>query len=317
MSLVSWRDGLVRGPDGPCRQIPQHYVWSSSVWITKAGDARRRHYNGVTRTWAWDDEPLPIAFDDASGRIGYVVDHWISRERAIALAWLHRDPQSSWHLTDDGIEIELEGQRRRRGLPMAWKRGEVVEGEPTTSLPREQWRKLKWRCGLAPAPPGYMSSSLGRLRSPRGDVTRGLFFAGDRYAAVKGCGLVNLTVAAGLAPRTLRLSPTLYHAAQALMTGRDAQELALVLDVVEATAWTYLCCAAAHVPGDNLRPRARRLVAPDLWRALGAMHGDARLGGPLAELMPVVLKKVKRGGTFRRSQFQWEQLRLARLALLA
>ena len=44
--------------------------------------------------------------------------------------------------------------------------------------------------------------------------------------------------------------------------------------------------------------------------------GEAVVSGTLTELMAEVLRRLRWGGEFRRSEYQWEQLRLARLALL-
>ena len=87
MSIVVWPDGLEKGPDGPCRQIPQKYTWSSTVWVTRDGTARRKHYNPVTGVWTWSEETLPMSIGADDERMGYVVEHWISMERAIAMAW--------------------------------------------------------------------------------------------------------------------------------------------------------------------------------------------------------------------------------------
>ena len=105
MSLVTWPDGLVRGPDGPCRQIPQPFTWSSVVMITRDGTARRRHYNAATREWIFDADPLLMAFDANGDRLGYhlasghLSAHWVSWERAVLLAWAHRHPLVSFAST--------------------------------------------------------------------------------------------------------------------------------------------------------------------------------------------------------------------------
>ena len=57
-------------------------------------------------------------------------------------------------------------------------------------------------------------------------------------------------------------------------------------------------------------------MSPDLWTLLTRMVEEQRavVGGPLSELMPEVQKALGRSGAFRRSDWQWEELRLGRLA---
>ena len=316
-SQVQWPDGLERGPDGKCRQIPQKHVWSSSAWITRDGSARRRFYNPISEAWTWSDEPLQATMDFATGRMGFFLDHWISVERAIALAWLHRAPGGGCTLYDD-VDIVLVGaESKAPTLSIAWKDGEAAER--AAPIEGERWRALKWRCGLAPCPAGYHISTEGRLRSPQGRVTRGLWFGGDRYAAVRGAGLVNLTVAAGLRPNDVGLTPALYTTADALMTGMDAEDVAGALDVKVTTAWSYLCRAASFLQASELRKRVPRLVSRDLWSILVSMERerDAVLGASLTELRAAVERRLSARGEFRRSEYPYEELRLSRLAILA
>ena len=73
---------------------------------------------------------------------------------------------------------------------------------------------------------------------------------------------------------------------------------------------------APFFPADVLKQKVARLVSPDLWALLSRMVQEQRavVGGPLSELMPVVQKELKKSGSFRRSEYQWEQLRIGRLA---
>ena len=61
----------------------------------------------------------------------------------------------------------------------------------------------------------------------------------------------------------------------------------------------------------------QRFVARDLWSLLVAMKGEVVLGESLTELMDEVTKRLPRRGEFMRSDFRWEQLRIARLSVLA
>ena len=313
MSLVTWPDGLVRGPDGPARQIPQLHTWSSVVFITKDGTARRRHYNPVSKAWTFDAQPISMAFDSNGDRLGYhVLGHWVSMERAVLLAWAHRHPDAPWTIVHD--EIELVGQGDERP-PFAWAVGEVV-GEEACALDGETWRPLRWSCGLCPVPRGYAISSRGRLRNAKGRVTAGLFFKGDRWAAVRDGVLVNLTVASGLRRNDVDLTPALWTAAEALGAGEDAAGLADAAAVQRSTAWNRLTRVAPFFPPDELKRRVARLVSADLWELLLAMGNDPAMGGSLTDLMRAVSKRLPRKGAFRRSEYQWEQLRLARLAAI-
>ena len=172
---------------------------------------------------------MSIGADDE--RMGYVVEHWISMERAIAMAWLHRHPDGTRTVIED--EIELVGSKRKT-MPIAWKLGERMRKEPP-SLDGERFKPLKWRNGLCPVPPGYQISNYGRLMNPNGRATRGLYFDGSRWAAVRNCGLVNLTVAARLKRDEIVLSASMSLAINALATGRTPSDLQQVAEVTEAT----------------------------------------------------------------------------------
>jgi len=87
--MIAWRDGLERGPDGPARQVPTRHVWTSTVWVTKDGTARRRFFNPISGEWNWAPEMLNLV-EDEMGNSGYALDWFTSVERAIALAWRKR-----------------------------------------------------------------------------------------------------------------------------------------------------------------------------------------------------------------------------------
>lgn len=324
MSLVAWPDGLVRGPDGPCRQIPQPFTWSSVVFITRDGTARRRHFNPATKTWTFDPRPLPMAFDALGDRMGYHVagrnlcSHWVSMERAVLMAWAHRSPDGPWTVEegrDDDIEL-VGAPKRPAPLPFAWAVGEWVDDGSARMIHGETWKALRWSCGLSSVPKGYEISSHGRLRNKRGQVTRGLWYNGDRFAGVRGGALVNLTVAAGLRRNDVSFTPALWTAVEALAQGEDAFDLARLAEVQVSTAWNRFCRVAPFLPPDTLKSRVGRLVSSDLWELLTRMGAEQRavVGGPLTDLMPVVQRALKRSGPFRSSEWQWEELRLGRLA---
>ena len=284
-----WRDGLSKGPDGVCRQIPQRAVWTSGVWITKEGRARRRWYNLSTRTWHWDPDLLPYVFRE--DRVGLHVDGWISIERAIALAWRRRAPDSSSRvLAFEPLSADN----------MRWAQ-EETEGFDEG---REAWRPLRWHCGAVRCDPRYLISNRGRLRSPHsGEITRGFWFADRRWAAVKGAGLVDLSSASGFG-RT-PLPAYLAQAADALLAGAHPRDLAAAALVQESTAWTYFCRAAEQLAVCDLQRLVPALVSKELWRTLQALRGTPVLGASLKELADA-LQFVRPFG----------QLRLARMAVV-
>lgn len=193
----------------------------------------------------------------------------------------------------------------------------AVEEEPDDEPERlqgETWRPLKWRVGAMPAPRGYSISSHGRLRDPRGRVTRGALAFDRRWAAVAGAGLVDLHTAAGL-DDGIALPLSIRQARGALLAGASPADLARHANIKEGTAWSYVCQAAPHVDAATLRARTQRFVPPMLWRALVTLRGDARIGGSLTDLDALLKRllpvKVTRG------EHWLSQVRLARLAATA
>ena len=282
----------MKGPDGVCRQIPQRVVWSSGVFITKEGRARRRWYNLSTRKWSWDADPLPYAF--SANRVGLHVDGWISIERAIALAWRRRLPDSSTRvLAWEPLSADN----------MRWAEEETGEAEGSDGG-RETWRPLRWYCGAVRCDTRYEISNKGRLRSPHsGEVTGGFWFADRRFAAVKGAGLVDITSASGFGREPV--PPYLAQAVDALLAGAHPRDLAAAALVEESTAWTYFCRAAQQLALCDLQRLVPRLVSKKLWRALQALRGRAVLGASLKELADALEFEVP-----------LSELRLARMAIV-
>jgi hypothetical protein len=283
--MIAWRDGLERGPDGPVRQVPTRHVWTSTVWVTRYGTARRRFFNPVSGTWSWAPEILNLV-EDSMGNSGYAIDWFTSVERAIALAWRRR-----------GVGSTATIRNRKPAEPpnakwLSWntKDAALDDGGP---LRGEVWMPMKrtraWRCGAALVPPTYKISSLGRLMSPNGAVTRGFLFNGRRWAAAKGAGLVDLESAARLSQDATKPAPRILAAIDALGAGASPTDLALVLEIELSTAWSYYALAAAHLDAATLRRRVPQLVGVGLWRHLEAMRarGDPLLGGRLLDLAPI------------------------------
>ena len=327
--MITWKDGLELGPDGPCRQIPEKYVWSSSVWCTQDGIARRRFYNAVTKRWTWAEAPLQYTVNEVTGEAEgfYVGQRWMSIDRAIATTWLRRAPDSSTHirervtvqLVDSASDVRSEISEGPNADNLMWSEPESDEEEGKGGK-QETWKPLKYSCGLAPCSKEYKISSTGRLKSPSGKITKGFWWEGNRWAAVKGAGLVNLSVASGLQKSVVELSPRIHQALEALMAGASPQHFADDIGVQLQTGWNYYCQAAQHAVNINrvlLADVASKYIPKDLDGVLKGLKRDKVIGGNLTDLMDTVLRTLPSTSPFRRSEFQFEMLRFARLVSLA
>ena len=282
--MIAWRNGLERGPDGPVRQVPTRHVWTSTVWVTKHGTARRRYFNPVSGIWSWAPKIMSLG-EDEMGNSGYSLNWFTSVERTIALAWCRRGVGSTSTL------LNIKPAEPTNAKWLSWNLKDVtlddggaIRGEVWTSLTRAR----AWRCGAELVPPTYRISSLGRLMSPNGAVTKGFLFNGSRWAAAKGAGLIDLTSAARLQQDAPKLVPRVLAATDALGAGASPADLARVLGDELSTAWSYFALAAAHLNATTLRRHVPRLVGVGLWRHLEDMRarGDPLLGGRLLDLAP-------------------------------
>ena len=309
--MISWCDGLVDGPDGTYRQVPQHATWSSALFVTQDGTMRTRQYNPVTRSWSWGEE-LPLTFE--GHRVGVVTkDGWKSVDRVIAYAWLHRAPGGSHALREkvlvhfaDGSDAESSVAPRAESLE--WVDGEVPDDRPIRG---EVWKPLRWRCGVVPCDSRYQISNHGRLKSPFTGVTSGHWWGGTRWAAVRGGLLVDLLAAAGI--QGVPIPPAIRLARDALLSGYAPRDLAGAVGIAESTAWKNTCVAAQHAHDvDQLRRRVSALVGQRLWRALVTLQGRPVLGASLTELSATLAKRDE--GLVN---VDTSALRLARLAVVA
>jgi hypothetical protein len=192
--------------------------------------------------WHWGRNTLPLT-EDAGGQVGYHISPWfVSVERAIASAWCMRAEESSSTIYN-ARPIEAVHAKH-----LSWD----VPDQHSTESAEETWHRLKgahsWRCGMVHCgEAGYEISNRGRLKSPSGDVTSGFYFDGRRWAAVKGCGLVDLTTCARLRKEVVYLPPSIKHAADALGSGHEPTALAKESGVQLGTAWSYFTQAAQHL----------------------------------------------------------------------
>ena len=297
--MITWYDGIEETPSGPARELVQHDTWSSSVWITQEGEVWRRYYNPVSQTFAWEDIPYSLDHETQS-RLGLpLLSRWMSVETAIATAWLHRAPGSRAY-------IRILDPSNPTLPNLQW--GEPEIDPEAGDFGGEEWAPLRWRCGQIPCNVRYQISSHGRLRNPKGEVTRGFAALGSRWAACKGSGLVNLLQASGLMRAEITLPERIYLAYNSLSSSLPVEDHAKRHKLTWKTASQYYCLAAPYV--HDRRLYAKPLVSHDLWKCLETtLRGDPILGGPLKELHPVVTELLGR-------DVSMEELRFARTCVL-
>jgi hypothetical protein len=328
MMIIQWCDGVDTLPNGsPCRQLPQKHVWSSTVWCSADGLLWRRFYNPVSKQWKWADEPYTLTIDEG-GTVGYLLDWWMSADRCVALAWLHRAENGSDRIQEK-VTVQLVDADARRGDAASGEervmRVDAIEWvddgdepEDSGSVPGEKWKALRWSCGLIPCDGRYRISNYGRLWSPHTrTITSGFWFDNDRWAAVRGGSLVPLRAAAGLQPAGEKMQPRVRLAYDALMSGYAPSDLENASGLELSTCWNYFTKGSIHVPGKELRRRAQRLVPTELWGALEKLKArdDKRLGGSLTDLMERIQRMVP--SRVLEGEHVMSQLRLARTALTA
>ena len=308
---IVWPHGLEDGPDGPCREIPQRFTWSSSCWCTEDGVLRRRYFNNRTGVWRWDEHTLELIIND-EGRPGYHLQWWTPVERCICLAWCNR------HEDSKNTTYHQNGKRCAAKY-LSWETPDtnIDEGE----IEGEVWKPLKgvysWSCGIIKCDSRYMISSQGRLKAPDGAKTRGFYYDGRRWAACRGAGLIDLTTCARLRENEVYLQARVIQAINAIGAGMTPVDFAMEISIQESTAWSYFTRGAQFMDAAELLRTVPQLVSRDLWSALRSMSEDQRpeMGGKLTELYEVVKEALSSKGEFRTSEFQMGQLRLARLTI--
>ena len=299
--MIQWKDGVEYAPDGEMlREIVQPNVWTSSVWVSQSGASYRKYFNQVTKEWS-PFEAMSIAVDqDTQTRIGInLPSGWISIETVIATGWLHRDPDSRGHVQlFDPSSVHLR--------TIAW--GDQERYPEKGCFDGETWKRLKWDCGAVTCTGNYLISSHGRLKNPKGDITRGFAAKNSRWASVKGCGLVNLLQASHVLNAIKRVPQRLYDAFVSISNGVQAEEHAMRYSISTKLAWDYYNKAAPLLQNEKRR-LGKVLVPPTLWRLLEEMKRDPLLGGKLLHLHPKVIRRL---GT----DISFEELRFARTCIV-
>lgn len=293
------------------------HTWSSTLWISKDGEAWKRYYNPISKAWHWGDEGALDFVEGDQGNMGLYLDRgFTALEVVIALAWLHREP-------DTPMRVEVKEGKPLHAKYIRWV--EMEEHEEEGAIKGEKWTPLRrWRCGLVPCAEGYEISNRGRLKSPGGEVTAGFWFEGmagpTRFAAVKDCGLVDLWVAAKLIEAFVYLRPYVKLTVDAMVTGKTPRDLTQVpgVSVELDTAWSYFRQAAEFMPPRLLWQVAERVVDKYLLRLLLEMQkeDDERLGGQLNPLMEVVQDRLPARSEFWRIDGQMGMLAFARLTVV-
>ena len=145
-------------------------------------------------------------------------------------------------------------------------------------------------------------------------MTRGYWFDDFRWAAVKGAGLVPLTVAAKLQPNMVYLRPSIKQALDCVLNGETPQDLSDCAGIGLETAWSYTWSACQHLTQTEARYVASNIIDDDLWSLLERMYedGDSRLGASLTELMDYAVEEVD---DFSSSDCPFGELKVARLLL--
>ena len=238
-----------------------------------------------------------------------MLEWYIPIETAIAMAWRQRAPGSK-----AGVRQLPNRSPRLHAKLLRWGKEELVEEEPTM-LEGEVWKPLKWRCGVVPCDGlGYHVSDHGRLRNPKGLVTKGFAYGGRRWAAVRNAGLVDLHAAARLQPKSTP-PPAIQLALDALLTNHTPRSLCDLNGISLATSWSYFSQAAPYAKPKKLATVWRALVDTDLLDALDIVRGDPRFGGALNDLMPLVMQHIPQSSAFRESECPMGELRFARLCM--
>ena len=128
--------------------------------------------------------------------------------------------------------------------------------------------------------------------------------------------VLDLLVAARIKNNVKFLAPAVKLAVDCLGTGHSPQDLSRHQGVTLSTAWAKFSVAQQFVDLHVLIKYVPQLVSRDLWAVLRNMQhsGDARLGGKLLDLHPIIEGSLSEDGEYLHGDFhkQMRELRLAR-----
>ena len=313
MGMITCEDGLEKVGQKEVRQFPQKHVWSSTIWCARRGDCFRRFYNPADRAFTWS-EPIELALQEETGRMGlYITGKFVPIETIIASAWRMRAPNSN-------APVERVGPRRQiTAKHLRWGDEEEADDDDQSPIQGETWSPLKCKCGIVPCNGrGYDISNKGRLRNAEGRITRGIAFAGSRWGAVKGCGLVDLYVAAGINEAPEASPPCIQDALHALMSGDSPDDMLPFTNATIKSLWSYFARAVEWADPSDLKLVWTLLVPDDLVRLLKQLkrEGNSALGGTLTDLHQIVSERLPPESLFH-DELTWEKLRFARACVVA
>ena len=177
--------------------------------------------------------------------------------------------------------------------------------------PDEVWKSLQGhKIGLVPIEQKYQISNRGRLRNPRGEITRGHYYDDRMWAAISNVGMLDLTSAA-LGRKEHVVTPAIKEAMDALACGVDPSDFADHREIKETSAWAYYNKAAIHLRPSDLRRGCRAIVPSELWDVLTAMRREENplLGESLTDLMEAVEEELY---DFSEDRLRFDRLRLRR-----
>ena len=102
------------------------------------------------------------------------------------------------------------------------------------------------------------------------------------------------------------------------MTSHTPTDLSREAGVTLSTAWSYFTQAAPFLASSDLQRVGPNLVSRDVWHVLHELQSekDARLGGSLKELLPVVEERLAKESDFHQNTYQLSELRFARLCIV-
>jgi hypothetical protein len=263
-------------------------------------------YNPVSERWSWE-EKVPLIFDEEETRQGLHLPHFVCVTRLIAMAWRRKS-------ADSVNTVHVQDGKPPEAKYIRW--DEEEEDETQEDIAGETWRPLDGKIGIVPMDARYSISNFARLKSPSGEITAGHYYDERNWAAVKNCGLLDLTSAARRW-RVLVVPKSIQTALENLECGVHPSHYAMDRGILEKSGWSSYSKAAVHLRPSALRRAASRIVDADLFDALMRMkdEGDARLGESLTDLMAVLNDQFVPG--FSQRNLRWEMLRLARMSLVA
>lgn len=253
-----------------------------------------------------------MVLNESSGQLGFQIQNmgFVAVERAIGLAHKHRHPDSHNRVTCTGDVLSRN---------VHWHTEESNNEE--LNILGETWKALKCSVGIVQVDPRYQISNLCRLMCPKGRITRGYHFRDTRLAATNA-GLLDLFIAGK------KKSPQVFMPKHVIDVafGVIEQQLSITCyarqkELLVSSAYNYLYKALVHAPVRKLRRTAQNVVSADCWAFMQELSNEEHpiFSGKLTDLLDFVLKALSKKrrlkGDFFHSKYQYDELRIARIAI--